>query len=798
MSSLRSARLGLLAFAFALALVSPAFTGVLPVSPGAADRLVDATSACPTFTWGGVDGAIAYELVVLDVGDAENPLLVYSRRIEGAAFAWAPSREECLAPGRVYAWLVRADVAGSGLGAWSAPRRFRVSGVPSIEEVDAALALLERWRVAQPGVSGPRSGSPASSAAGKPNSASGDRATAATEAPLATGVAAIRGEIPDTTGSAYGVFGITHSAAGAGVVARNEAVGPDLVLDGAAQGEPDTVLTQSGLDRPSAAGATFNFQNSGAGALTLQVDGVAVDTASTPIDWSRLAGVPSGIDDGDDDTTYAAGNQIQLDGTTINVLEGSGSGLDADTFDGLDSGAYAPWPHLHPGEVIASGTVAEAWIAASLARDSEVMPIVLAGDGSGSGLDADTLDGLHATAVQARVTGVCPAGEVMQGINADGTVVCYLWPVPPRINTISASDATSGAHNSLAIGNDGFPVISFYGATHASLLVAKCNDPACSGGDDPVDLIEPGFMPFVGKYNSIAIGNDGFPVISYYDTELGNLKVAKCNDTACTGGNETITTVDDHANDVGQYTSIAIGTDGFPVIGYYDATSGNLKIAKCNDAACTGANETITTVDNSANAVGSYTSLAIGTNGFPVISYYDATDGNLWVAKCNDAACAGANETISVVDASGNVGSYTSIAIGIDGFPVISYFDLTSGSLKVAKCNDAACAGANETRTWVDNPANAVGRYTSIALGTDGFPVVSYLDSSAGALKVVKCNDPACAGADERITTVDSSGDVSDYSSIAIGVDGFPVISYYNVLTHSLTVAKCMSPSCWY
>jgi hypothetical protein len=42
----------------------------------------------------------------------------------------------------------------------------------------------------------------------------------------------------------------------------------------------------------------------------------------------------------DDNTTYAAGNQLSLAGTTFNVVEGSGSGLDADTLDGWSGDYY--------------------------------------------------------------------------------------------------------------------------------------------------------------------------------------------------------------------------------------------------------------------------------------------------------------------------------------------------------------------------------------------------------------------------------------------------------------------------
>jgi hypothetical protein len=65
--------------------------------------------------------------------------------------------------------------------------------------------------------------------------------------------------------------------------------------------------------------------------------------------------------------------------------------------DGAD-GAPAPIDHEHGGEDITSGTVAEPRIAGALARDSEIFPTVLANDGSGSLLDADTLDGKQASA----------------------------------------------------------------------------------------------------------------------------------------------------------------------------------------------------------------------------------------------------------------------------------------------------------------------------------------------------------------------------------------------------------------
>ena len=78
-----------------------------------------------------------------------------------------------------------------------------------------------------------------------------------------------------------------------------------------------------------------------------------------------------------------------------------------------------------------------------------------------------------------------------------------------------------------------------------------------------------------------------------------------------------------------------------------------------------------------------------------------------------------------------------------------------------------------------------------MSLGADGNPVISYL----GSLNVATCNDPACIGENESIATVDKDAEARS-SSIAIGVDGLPVISYWDGITGDLKVAHCGTPSC--
>ncbi|MBL6634670.1 MAG: hypothetical protein ISP35_00565 [Ilumatobacteraceae bacterium] len=345
------------------------------------------------------------------------------------------------------------------------------------------------------------------------------------------------------------------------------------------------------------------------------------------------------------------------------------------------------------------------------------------------------------------------------------------------------SDGDVGEDTSIAIGDNGNPVISYFDFTNTALKVAACANAGCTGTPTITTVDSDGA---VGYYTSIAIGDNGNPVISYRDSTNTALKVAACTTADCSG-TPTITTVDSDG-DVGYYTSIAIGDNGYPVISYLDATNSALKVAACTNADCTGT-PTITTIDSTDN-VGYDTSIAIGDNGYPVISYRDATNTALKVAACTATDCSG-TPTITTIDSDGAVGYYTSIAIGDNGYPVISYYDSTNTALKVAACANAGCTGT-PTVTTVDSDGDVVGLFTSIAIGDNGYPVISYWDVTNIALKVAACTTTDCTGT-PTLTIFDSINDVGRYSSIAIGSNGNPVISYYDLTNGALKFVRMWS-----
>ena len=284
--------------------------GAVPIAPGGAGAAA-AAARCPVFQWR-ADGAVAVELEVYRLQeDAGLVGPVLRTTVAAPASAWTPGGGQCLAGGR-HAWSVRSLPDG----AWSAPQLFEVAGAPSDAELAAAVEVIERYLSGR-------------------GAADTD---AATPAPArlkgGTDVTAVQGVVPDPSGSTRGVHGSVASPAGVGVLAENtHPSGFDLQLGGPVPARLSE--REWRLDSPTP--QSLNFSNP-SGPFTLQVQGSTVVTSAT-----------------DQNTTYAAGNQLALAGTTFNVVEGPGSGLDADTLDGSSSAAFAPAAHNHFGQTWTGG-----------------------------------------------------------------------------------------------------------------------------------------------------------------------------------------------------------------------------------------------------------------------------------------------------------------------------------------------------------------------------------------------------------------------------------------------------------
>lgn len=301
----------------------------------------------------------------------------------------------------------------------------------------------------------------------------------------------------------------------------------------------------------------------------------------------------------------------------------------------------------------------------------------------------------------------------------------------------------------------------------------------------------------VGEDPAIIIGLDGLPLISYYDAGNGDLKVHHCHDMLCTGGT---TSVVDSAGIVGEYTSITIGRDGYGMISYYDRTNGDLKLARCTNVSCS---TSITSAIDSTGDVGQYTSITVTDNGYAFISYYDVTAGDLKAVRCSTLSCAG--NSIWVVDSNGDVGRYLSVIRNPRNTAYISYYDATNGNLNVARCSDMSCSSPQVQVVDGTGDSGGVeddaGRWTSITTGPDGLPVISHVKAvqpgvSSGSVRVTKCENINCSTATTDGLVFTSSTLNFSNTSITISPYGFPLVSLTWDTSPRVYVVQCGDPAC--
>ncbi len=356
-----------------------------------------------------------------------------------------------------------------------------------------------------------------------------------------------------------------------------------------------------------------------------------------------------------------------------------------------------------------------------------------------------------------------------------------------ELNTITTLSAFA-SDSSMVLDASGNPVVAYRDSLDTRLRILHCDDPFCTGGGESL------IMPEIesGQWPSIILDASGNPVVSYYTTPFDRIKLLRCDDPNCEGS-ESITTPDPQNYLLNHSTSVAIDAAGNPIIAYApSAPLYEIRIMHCNDPNCEGDDESITIHDSFAAAP----SLKLDAAGNPVVAYYRSgtqiySTGTLRVMHCNDPDCAGGDETTTSPEPA--TGVTPSLQLDASGNPVIAYHTgASTRDLKVMHCNDANCAGSNESITTPDS-AGDVGSQPSLAL-RNGNPVVTYRDVDNDDLKLLYCNDANCAHGNDIVVPLDAALDSGENSSIIVDGAGLPVITYD--AGTDLRLLRCGDPDC--
>jgi hypothetical protein len=216
----------------------------------------------------------------------------------------------------------------------------------------------------------------------------------------------------------------------------------------------------------------------------------------------------------------------------------------------------------------------------------------------------------------------------------------------------------------------------------------------------------------------------------------------------------------DKSERVGLGTSIALDSNGYPYISYYDEYNDCLKLAKW-----VGNSWKINIIDN--ETIG--TSTVIDSNDHIHIAYYDSNielkyayyNGNYW--------------HIEVVDTSTNVYGPPSIDLDKNNYPHISYTTYGGHEIKYAYWD-----GSKWNIQYIDKLYSSA-CYSDIALDSRGYPHISYGDASHTSLRYAYWD-----GRSWHKEIIDSNG---NGGSIAIDSKNHPYIAYFTRYDYYLRCA---------
>src|SRR6056297_2063659 len=347
-----------------------------------------------------------------------------------------------------------------------------------------------------------------------------------------------------------------------------------------------------------------------------------------------------------------------------------------------------------------------------------------------SAIDARAIDDDQ---VQRRVTGSCPPGSTLVGIQADGALDCE--PLPISLSVPLDEVGPEHARTSIAVRPDGRPVISYYDSINRDLKLYDCHDSACitgiartldSGGD-------------VGRGSSVAIRDDGTPIIAYVGANA-DLGIFACDNTSCSGlfpgANSLFST--GGVSDL----DIAIRNDGRPVISYMDP---DVMVWVCSFAECgSGTPQLIDTQEFTPNGpIRGQTAVVIDQNGLPAIGYGAGAAGAS-IYQCDTASC-GSGQRFPL-DTSEISASNVDLAIGPEGERLISHTDGRNDNLELLACAAEGCMLTFSGRTFarVTLVGGTVSTRTSIAVRPDGSAVISFIDRLRDRLMVYSCGSANC------------------------------------------------------
>jgi hypothetical protein len=366
--------------------------------------------------------------------------------------------------------------------------------------------------------------------------------------------------------------------------------------------------------------------------------------------------------------------------------------------------------------------------------------------------------------------------------------------------------------------------------------IAFCIDGFCVCSDDiPAGRI--------GPYSDVTGSPQGTAYVSAYAASHGDLVVAQVD----TAGRildtqwEWVDGVPDGpvevpgamirggisqaGENVGMYTSIAVGIDGSPMVTYFDRDSGSLKFAQKVGGVWqkTVIEAGVGPIEVEGGMVtGMYTSLSARTDdGRPGVAYLrhlnvagTVTAEVRWASAQSATPTGPGDWTFWTIDSAlvppadpenpdvfplpGGLGLFVDASRGPDQAPTVVYYDRANGDLKYAKFD--ATGGTFQTPVILDGASGGdAGWSPSVGIDANGIAHVAYVGATQDDLSYIRSDAPSTIETiDNGYRIVGTTEDglpkpefhfVGDDATMVITPSG-PTVAYQDATTHELLLAQ--------
>lgn len=288
--------------------------------------------------------------------------------------------------------------------------------------------------------------------------------------------------------------------------------------------------------------------------------------------------------------------------------------------------------------------------------------------------------------------------------------------------------------------------------------------------------------------------------------------------------------IQDPGDDVGLYTDIAVAADGTVQVSYFDQTSGSLKLATNPGGSGTWTTQVVDAgqmgdADGASfDVAGQYSSITLGADGTPAIGYFahvadaDGERTELRFAQSSSASPAAEGDwTVSVLDSAPvadessdplpvpiGVGLFVTSARLSDGSPVVAYYDRVNGELKVDRFDPGA--GAFAAPEVLDGGGGVdVGWYPALAVDANDQLHISYESATNDDLMYIDTIDNTPELVDDGYRIVGTTDDglpkpefhfVGDDSNVVLTADG-PYLAYQDATSHEVLLAHQDGQGAW-